>query len=61
MAVSLYGTGWYCAMCTTNSAVGTGGCDVHGTGGRRDERWLCLCVVQVGIVHYLLSCRYRWL
>ena len=32
-------------------------------GGRREERWLRLCVVQVGIVNivhyrYLLSCRY---
>ena len=27
-------------FCTTYSAVATGGCDVHGTGGRREERWL---------------------
>ena len=41
---------WYrLVLCTTYSAVGTGGCDVHGTGVRREERWLCLCVVQVGI------------
>ena len=32
---------WYkWVLCTTYSAVDTGGCDVHGTGGRREERWL---------------------